>query len=288
VAEKFTLWELGSRGVPAPVLLTGYYEPLLEARLEPGGEFQYPLYRRPDDLVEVVSRESAGAGKKRVVRMEGGQAGPYYSRREIDREGALRGRGLEIAWVRDPWEVFVLHVQGSGQLRLGDGKTVRVGFAASNGRPYRSIGRVLIEQGYLAERETSLERVREFLQRNPALAEEIYCMNERYVFFRTLSEPDGPLGALGVPLTPGRTVATDLTIFPRGALGYLVSRQPVFDESGRMTAWKPLRRFVFNQDTGAAMKGPSRVDLFFGSGDQAGRAAGQMREEGRIYLLLAK
>jgi membrane-bound lytic murein transglycosylase A len=288
VQENFTVWEIASDGYPKPVLLTGYYEPLLEGRLEPAGEFQYPIYRRPDDLIEEISGEPSKGGKKRVFRMERGQDCPYYSRREIDREGALQGKGLEIVWLRNSWDRFVLHIQGSGQVRLPDGKTLRVGFAGSNGRPYRSIGRYLIDQGFLAEKEISLGRVKDFLERNPALAEEIYCVNERYIFFRTLSEPDGPVGALGVPLTPGRSVATDPAIFPQGALGFLVSRQPVLDLSGKRVAWKPLRRFVFNQDTGAAIQGPSRVDLFLGSGEEAGEAAGQMKEEGRLYLLIAK
>jgi membrane-bound lytic murein transglycosylase A len=290
VEENFTLWEVTSGGGPIPVLLTGYYEPLLEGSLDPRGEFQYPIYRRPDDLIEVISGESpaGAAGRKRVIRIEKGKPVPYYSRREIDAEGVLRGRGLEIVWLKDPWERFVLHIQGSGQVRLRDGKMIRVGFAASNGHPYRSIGRYLIDRGLLPEKETSLERIKEFLQMNPSRAGEIYHINERYVFFRSLSGPEGPWGALAVPLTPGRSVASDLTIFPRGALGYLVSRQPVLDESGRRVAWKPLQRFVFNQDTGAAMKGPSRVDFFFGSGEEAGGAAGYMREEGRLYFLLAK
>ncbi len=288
VGENFTIWEIASDGNPKPVLLTGYYEPLLEGSLERGGEFQYPIYRRPDDLMEESSGESPKGAQKRVFRMERGQACPYYSRREIDREGALQGRGLEIVWLRSRWDRFVLHIQGSGQVRLADGKRLRVGFAGSNGRPYRSIGRYLIDQGYLAEKETTLDRVEDFLERNPALAEEIYCVNERYIFFRTLSELNGPVGALGVPLTPGRSVATDPAVFPQGALGFLVSRQPVVDGTGRRVGWKPLRRFVFHQDTGSAIKGPSRVDLFFGSGEEAGTAAGKMKEEGRLYLLMAK
>jgi len=220
--------------------------------------------------------------------MENGREVPYYSRREIDTEGALQGKGLEIVWLKDPWERFVLHIQGSGQVRLPDGNTLRVGYAASNGRPYRSIGRYLIDQGFLNEKDISMERVRKFMQNNPGSAEEIFSYNERYIFFRIILDSEGPQGALGVPLTPGRSIAADLTIFPPGALAYLMSRQPELDESGNVVGWKPLRRFVLNQDTGGAIKGPGRVDLFFGSGERAGTAAGEMREEGRIYLLLAK
>jgi membrane-bound lytic murein transglycosylase A len=273
IRENFHFWELGRKNSSNSILLTGYYEPILEGSLAAEGDYRYPLYRRPDDLREVIPGESAS---------------PYYSRREIDTEGALREKGLELVWLKDPWERFVLHIQGSGQVRLPDGKIVRVGYAGSNGRPYRSIGRYLIEQGFLNDKNISMEKIRDFIQRNPGLAQEVFNYNERYIFFRILPDSEGPVGALGVPLTPGRSIATDLILFPPGALAYLISREPDLDESGKVVGWKPIRRFVLNQDTGSAIKGPGRVDLFFGSGERAGAAAGEMREEGRIYFLLAK
>ena len=273
VREAFTFWEVTSGGGTRPILLTGYYEPVVEGQLEPGGGYLYPIYRRPEDLVGITAR---------------GQSAPYYSRKEIDCQGVLRGKGYELAWLKDPWERFVLHVQGSGQVRLPDGRTLRVGFAASNGRPYRSIGRYLVEQGFLSEQELSLSRVQEFLRQHPERRDEILSINERYIFFRFIPGKEGPIGSLGFPLTPGRTVATDPTVFPPGALAYLIARQPVFDEAGRLKAKKTLRRFVLNQDTGAAMKGPERVDFFCGSGEAAGKIAGTMREEGKIYFLDAK
>jgi membrane-bound lytic murein transglycosylase A len=285
IRENFQFWELSRGNTSGSILLTGYYEPILEGNLEGGGEYRYPLYRRPDDLVALPAD---GLSPGRVVRIEKGREVPYYSRREIDTEGALQGKGLEIVWLKDPWERFVLHIQGSGQVRLPDGRTLRVGYAGSNGLPYRSIGRYLIDQGFLDEKEMSMERVREFIQNNPSRVEEIFQYNERYIFFRLLPEGEGPLGALGIPLTPGRSIATDLTIFPPGALAFLVSRQPDLDESGRIKGWKILSRFVLNQDTGGAIEGPGRVDLFFGNGERARTAAGEMREEGKIYLLLAK
>lgn len=285
IRENFHFWGLSRENSSEFILLTGYYEPILEGNLEAGGEYRYPLYRRPNDLVELPPD---GFSPRLVARMENGRAVPYYSRREIDTEGSLQGKGLELVWLRELWERFVLHIQGSGQVRLPDGRTLRVGYAASNGRPYRSIGRYLIDQGFLNEKEISMERIREFIQGNPGWAEEVFNYNERYIFFRFLPDSEGPSGALDVPLTPGRSIATDLTVFPPGALAYLVSRQPVQDESGRIVGWKPLRRFVLNQDTGAALKGPGRVDLFFGGGEKAGMAAGGMREEGKIFFLLAK
>ena len=290
VRETFVFYELRREYSSPSILLTGYFEPVLEGNWVADGEYRYPLYGRPEDLHEQMPAEDfpETGVSRRMVRMEGGQAVPYYSRRQIDTEGALRGRGLELVWLRDPWERFVLHIQGSGQVRLPDGMTIRVGYAASNGRPYRAIGRYLREQGYLDEKEISMQRIREFLQSNPGRAEEILNINERYIFFRSLADSEGPQGALGVSLTPGRSIATDLALFPPGALAYLVSRCPDLDESGKLAGWKTLRRFVLNQDAGGAILGPERVDLFFGTGDRAGRAAGEMKEEGKIYFLLAK
>jgi len=290
VREAFTFWEVTSGGGARPIVLTGYYEPIVEGQLEPGGEYLYPIYGRPEELIKKKARDNSGEwpSKNRIGGQERGQAAPYYSRKEIDCQGVLRGKGYELAWLKDPWERYVLHVQGSGQVRLPDGRTFRVGFAASNGRPYRSIGRYLVEQGFLNEQELSLSRVQEFLRQHPERRDEIFSINERYIFFRFIPGKEGPIGSLGFPVTPGRSVATDPTVFPPGALAYLIAREPVFDEAGRLKARKTLRRFVLNQDTGAAMKGPERVDFFCGSGEAAGKVAGAMREEGKIYFLHAK
>jgi membrane-bound lytic murein transglycosylase A len=290
IRERFTFWEAQRRGEDAPVLLTGYYEPVVKGNTSPGGAYQYPLYGRPLDLMEVKTGQPLLDGNHRrcISRFEEGQRVPYYSRREIDTEGVLKGRGLELVWLSDPWERFMLHVQGSGLVQFPDGRRIRVGYAGSNGRPYRSIGRVLAERGLLKEDELSLVRVREFLQDNPRLMEEIFNENERYIFFRVLPMMEGPNGSLGVPLTAGRSIATDPGVYPPGALAYLVSRQPVWDEDGKIIGKKMIQRFVFNQDTGAAMQGPGRADLFFGIGNDAGMAAGMMKEEGRIFLLKAR
>jgi membrane-bound lytic murein transglycosylase A len=289
MVEKF--WFLGrpEEEKGPPLLLTGYYEPIFEGSLESGPEFRYPLYRCPDDLMEIRNGDSSiGNGTKKIGRLEKGEWVPYYSRSEIDSQGVLQGKGYEMAWLRDPWERFVLHIQGSGKIRLPDGKILRVGFAGSNGRAYRGIGQYLVRQGYFPEQELSLRRVWEFLREHPEKAEEVLNQNERYVFFRTMPKGNGPYGALGFPLTAGRSVALDPRVYPQGALGYLVARQPVLNESGRPMGKIALRRFILNQDTGAAMKGSSRIDLFCGTGEKAGLAAGEMRDEGKIYFLLAK
>lgn len=287
VLRIFDLSEAKGGAAPGPTILTGYYEPVFEGSARPGGGYPYPIYRIPADLIKVKSgsREEAG---ERVIRYEKGAAVPYYSRREIDTAGVLQGKGYEIAWLKDPLDRFILHVQGSGQIRLPDRTLIRVGYAGSNGRQYRSIGRYLVEKGWLKEGQASLRQIKDFLRRRPGMMEEVLNANERYVFFRPLTHKGGPLGALGVPLVAGRSVATDLTIFPPGALAYLTAQQPVCDASGRVGGRRPLRRFVLNQDTGAAMKGPDRIDFFCGSGERAGAIAGVMKEDARIYFLVRK
>ena len=210
---------------------------------------------------------------------------PYYSREEIDSRGALLGKGYELAWLKDPWERFVLHIQGSGQIRTPEGKIFRVGFAGSNGRPYRGVGQYLVQSGYFPEQDLSLRRVRQFLVENPEKAEEILNRNERYIFFRSIETGEGPYGSLGVSLTAGRSIATDHRLYPQGALAYLIARRPVLNGGGKTVTKSPLRRFVLNQDTGAAMKGCCRVDFFWGTGERAGLMAGELREEGKIYFL---
>jgi membrane-bound lytic murein transglycosylase A len=288
ILEKFVLIGRPGEDSGAPLLVTGYYEPVLEGSLEPREGYGYPIYRRPDDLVEVNGGNSGPANGKKIGRLDGGEFVPYYSREEIDSRGSLAGKGYELAWLKDPWERFVLHVQGSGQIRTPEGKTIRVGFAGSNGRPYRGIGQYLVQAGCIADQDLSLRRVREFLRENPEKAEEILNRNERYIFFRHLEGGEGPYGSLGVSLTPGRSVATDHAVYPQGALAYLITARPVLNGKGRTIGKAPLRRFVLNQDTGAAMKGSGRVDYFWGSGEKAGQPAGEQRDEGKIYFLAAK
>jgi membrane-bound lytic murein transglycosylase A len=219
-----------------------------------------------------------------IARLNGEQLVPYYSRREIDGMGRLKNKGYEIAWAKDPIDLFFLHVQGSGMLRLRDGSTLAVGYAASNGRAYRSIGRVLVERGKMAAEEVTMQRLRQYLREHPAERDEILAQNESYIFFRFLS--GGPLGSLEVALTPGRSIATDARIFPKAALALLVSQKPVFDVEGRLARWQPFTRFVVNQDAGSAIKGENRVDLFFGAGELAGQSAGVMKSPGRLYFFL--
>lgn len=291
VSENFTFVGRSEEDPRPPLLLTGYFEPVLEGSVEPRDGYLYPIYRLPDDLVEMnggISSPGNGNGKKKIGRMENGNFIPYYAREEIDSRGALMGKGYELAWLKDPWERFVLHIQGSGQIRTPEGKIIRVGFAGSNGRFYRGVGQYLVHLGFIPDQDLSLRRVREFIRENPEKAEEIFNQNERYIFFRFIESAEGPYGSLGVALTAGRSIATDHSVYPQGALAYLIARQPVLNGGGKTIGRAPLRRFVLNQDTGAAMKGSSRVDFFWGSGEKAGWMAGEQRDEGRIYFLAMK
>lgn len=273
---------------PGEVLVTGYYEPVIAGAPRPTDEARVPVHGRPADLVTVRLREFAeGLPDERITgRIDDGRLVPYFTRREIQEEGALDGRGLEIAWVEDRVDLFFVEVQGSGAIRYPDGTELRIGFAGSNGRPYRSIGRLLIEEGRIPREEMSMQAIRAYLEANPGEVSRILEHNQSYVFFRPLTTP--PLGSLGVPVTGGRSIATDYRIFPPAALAFLETTRPMLDERGRVVEGAPLTRFVLNQDTGGAIRGPGRVDFFWGRGDEAARAAGLMQQQGRLFFLLPR
>jgi membrane-bound lytic murein transglycosylase A len=261
LSQHFELVQAAGRDGRGDVLFTGYYEMTLPASLVPTAEFVYPLYTVPPDL-------------------------PSFTRREIDTEGKLRGRQLELAWLQDAIEGFFLHVQGSGKLHLSDGRTFRVQYAASNGHPYRSIGRLLIDEGRIAREAMSLQSIRRYLRDHPEERTRVLNANPRYVFFRRVEQ--GPHGSLNVPLVPGRSIATDHRLFPPAGVAFIQTQQPVFNGQGEITSWQPLSRFVFNHDTGGAITGPGRVDVFWGSGALAEMAAGHMQHPGRLFFLLPR
>jgi len=287
LARDFVLYRATGLDGEGRMLCTGYYEPLLEGALVPGGAYRWPLYRRPPDLIEVRLKDfSSGLPDERLRgRVDGSWLKPYYTRQEIDRRGALTGRNLELAWVDDPIALFFLHVQGSGRVRLPGGETVLVGYDGANGRAYRSLGARMVELGLLAPEEVSLQTIRAWLIGHADQAADLLDYNQSYVFFRFLKE--GPLGNINVPLTPGRSVALDHLLFPKGALAWLDTRRPRA-EGDIVASWEPLTRFVFVQDTGGAIRGPGRLDLFFGHGPAAETEAGHMKEPGRLYLLVLK
>jgi membrane-bound lytic murein transglycosylase A len=272
IRERFHVLQSPGRDERGEVLFTGYYEIELEGSLVPSARFPYPLYKRPPDLLDGEANP--------------GQAGSYYTRREIDGEGKLRGRGLELFWLRNPVDGFFLHVQGSGQIRLPDGQVQRVHYAASNGYPYYSIGRILLEAGRLPRDAMSLQGLRRYFRDHPEETTRVLYRNPRYIFFRPVAQ--GPQGNLGLILVPGRSIAADQRLFPPGGLAFVQIQQPVLNAQGEITAWRPASRFVFNHDTGSAITGPGRVDLFWGSGAQAEMAAGHMQHTGKLFFLLKR
>jgi membrane-bound lytic murein transglycosylase A len=289
VAQSFDVYRVRSEKNPEQSLVTGYYEPIVEGRLERNDSFSHPLYGLPPDLltIDLAAFDPRRFPDERLVgRTQGNRVVPYFTRAEIDGGEKLDQYGGQLVWLSDPVDAFFLHVQGSGVVRLPDQSFQRVGYAGANGRPYRSIGKILIERGALSNESMSLQAIRTYLRDHPESRDELLWHNESYVFFRWVKE--GPLGSLNLPLTAGRSIATDPRYFPRGALAYLESKKPRLDEAGQVLSWEPLSRWVLNQDTGGAIKGPGRVDLFCGTGDQAEWLAGPMKHSGKLYILVKK
>ena len=266
-------------GSEANGLFTGYYEVELQGARAPSERFPVPLYRRPPDLLSANLGSFADdlAGRTVFGRVAADRFVPYFSRAEIE-AGALAGRGLELLWLPDPVEAFLLHVQGSGRVRLAEGGTIRVGFAASNGLPFFAIGRALIDRGALPADKASMPEIRAWLKAHAQEGRQIMDRNRRYIFFREIGE-DGPVGAEGVALTAGRSLAVDTALLPLGAPVWLDAHWP--GDPAR-----PLRRLMVAQDTGSAIKGAVRGDFFWGTGDAAFAEAGRMKSTGRYWFLL--
>ena len=287
IKKDFVLYRsVGSNG-GGRVLFTGYYEPVLACRLNKDDVYKYPLYKRPDDIVEIdLSLFGNGFPKNKIFgRLEGRKVVPYYSREEIDQKNAFAGRDLEILWCADILDIYTLQVQGSGKVDLGDGNVISVLYDGQNGRPYRSLGKYLIDAGAIPRDKMSLQAIREYLRAHPEEIFKILNQNPSYVFFRIDMGPS--VGNIGVPLTPGRSIATDSKLFPKGAIGIIHTEKPVI-ENNAIKEWAPFTRFVLNQDTGGAIRGPGRVDLFWGQGPEAEISAGYMQQEGELYFLVRK
>lgn len=243
-------------GAGTQALITGYYEPLLDGSRVPDAAHRYPLYRLPPDPTR-------------------------FDRAEID-AGALAGQGLELLWVSDPVDAFFLHVQGSGRVRLPDGEIIRAGFAGTNERDYVSIGRAMVDAGIMSKEEVTAQSIRAYLAAHPDEVAGWLHKNPRYVFFRDLgpSQELGPIGALNVPLTPGRSVAVDPEFVSLGLPLWLNTTRP---DSGA-----PVQRLVAAQDKGGAIKGPGRLDLFWGAGDEAEELAGLMKQPGQYWIIVPR
>ncbi len=277
---RFRPWRVVNPDESTEGLVTGYYEPLLRGSRERSKSFSHAIYGVPDDLLVVDLGELYPELKNFRLRgrLDGRRVVPYWPRAELTpQSAALAGKAL--LWVADPIELFFLQVQGSGRVELPDGRRVRVGYADQNGHPYQSIGRWLVDKGELKLEDASMQGIQAWARANPKRLHELLNVNPSFVFFRELPDNGGgPPGALGVPLTPGRSIAVDPRAVPLGAPVFLATTQPA---SGQ-----PMQRLVLAQDTGGAIKGAVRADFFWGFGAEAGAQAGRMRQKGEMWVLL--
>jgi membrane-bound lytic murein transglycosylase A len=264
--------------------LTGYYEPVLKGSRKAEGRFQTPIYRRPPDLVNVVAetqRASKSDGLTHVRQTANGVE-PFATRAEIE-QGALKGKGLELLYLACPVDTFFMHIQGSGRIELTDGTTVRLNYDGKNGHPYSSIGRYLIAKGLFPADRMSLQALRKWLRADSARGQQVMWQNASFIFFRELEghEAEGPLGALSVPLTAGRSLAVDTAYHTLGAPIYVAA--PSLKHATKAGGFN---RLMVAQDVGSAIKGPERGDIYFGTGDKAGRLAGITKNKGTFFALL--
>lgn len=267
--------------------LTGYYEPVIDGSRVPTAEFTAPLYRRPPNLVASGARSLGGVFPSKGVKV-GRRVGrrtivPYYTRGEIE-DGAIDGWHLEICWVRNQIDVLFAQIQGSARIRLQDGAILRVNYDSYNGWPYSSVGRVLIDRGLMTKDEVSMQRIRAWMEANPDQAREVRRQNQSYVFFRVmnLADNDEAMGAQGVPLMAGRSIAVDRALHAYGTPFFIEADLPIVSDK----AATPFRRLMIAQDTGSAIVGMARADIYFGAGADAARVAGRIKHPGRFVMLV--
>lgn len=298
LTEEFELYRFRWHG-REPILITGYHAPVYAGSLTPDEQYRFPLYATPQDMVEIrldrfnenILRKGEGSRKQRVpARVEGGQVLPYYARAEIDGQGVLAGRGLELVYLRDYFQAFSFHVQGGGFVRLPNGRFLRLNYAGSNGHSYRSIGRVVVNEGKIPEHEISMQALAAYFQKHPEELERVCFQNPSYVFYATdgtqheqLEGDQFPNGVLGFPVTTRRSIATDKRYFPGGGLAFIRGEQ-----RGLEGAARPFSAFVVDQDTGGAIR-ENHIDWFLGAGEQAEHDAGLLKDAaGEVYFLLLR
>ena len=277
ILASFDVYESVGCDDAGTVLFTGYYTPIFDASLTPTAEYRWPLYKTPPDLVKDANGECVGRKLP-----DGTIEKSYYSRREID-QGAIKGQ--ELVYLKGRFEAFVCTVEGSAQLRLPDGSMFKVGYQANNGKNYTSVGQALVEAGLLPKEQLTLSNLIKFFHQNPEKMDEFLPRNERYVFFQKTDT--APVGSLGVPVTDRCSIATDKSLFPRGCLAFVDTQAPLAMASGEPVKAR-WRHFALDQDSGGAIRAAGRADIYVGVGDQAGRIAGWMLDEGRLYYLFLK
>lgn len=286
IAQRYRVYRSIGGPESGQVLFTGYYEPHLKGRLTPDARFRYPVYAMPKDLMVIDLSPFAEEfkGKRIIGRQQGDTVVPYPDRQAIETDNDFASKALPIAWVDDRVDLFFLQIQGSGRIYLANGEFLRVHYHGANGRPYRSIGRLLIDKGKIPAEKMSMQRLKAYLHDHPTEVDAILNHNPSYVFFKT--ETSGPIGAIGVDLTPVRSVAVDRRVFPMAAPVFLQTKIPVVDGNGHIDRWIDFSAFALNQDTGGAIRGPGRVDIFWGNGPYAQIAAGHLQHEGNFYVLI--
>ncbi len=268
--------------------VTGYYEPVIDGSRTQTDVYTVPVYRRPSNLFVRGFKQDAPSlpNKGQVFRKIGRRKlVPYYDRAEIE-DGAIAGRGLEICWLKNQTDLLFAQIQGSARIRLEDGSTIRINYDAHNGYPYTAVGRILIDRGIIPKEQMSMQKIREWMEQNPDGAKELRRQNRSYVFFREvpLSDKDEAVGAQGVPLTPGRSIAVDKALHVYGTPFFIEGELPIESEQSKT----PFRRLMIAQDTGSAIVGPARADLYFGAGADAGRVSGRLRNNMRFVILVPK
>jgi membrane-bound lytic murein transglycosylase A len=268
--------------------VTGYYEPVIDGSKTQNEVYNVPVYRRPSNLfVRGTNQNSAGLPNKGQVFRKIGRRKlvPYYDRAEIE-DGAIEGRGLEICWLRNQTDLLFSQIQGSARVNLDDGSTIRINYDAHNGYPYTPVGRILIDRGIIPRDQMSMQKIREWMEQNPEGADELRRQNRSYIFFREvqLSDKDEAVGAQGVPLTPGRSIAVDKSLHVYGTPFFIEGQLPIESEQSKT----PFHRLMIAQDTGSAIVGPARADLYFGAGVDAGKIAGRLKNNMRFVMLVPK
>ena len=286
IRTHFRVYRSTGRPVKKDVLFTGYFEPLLHGSRFPGPGYPVPVYTRPSDLVDIDLGAFAADLKGRTItgKYTGRSVVPYPTRGGIRRQAGFDRIAPPVVWLRDETDLFILQVQGSGRIELEDGRQFNVLYDGSNGRPYRSVGRLLIDQGRIPADQMSMQAIRNYLRRHPREAQAILDQNPRYIFFKKALQ--GPLGALGQMLTPLRSLAVDRSMLPSAALAFIVVPMPQVNRSGTIEKWSPYHGFALAQDAGSAIKGPGRIDLFMGAGPRAAVAAGHLKHTGALYFLV--
>ncbi len=291
IKKNFYLYRADTVGPKNGVTFSSYYEYGLSASLVPTEEFRYPLYGRPPELIDAPLEkfDPKKRGERVVGKVVGRELQPYYTREEIDSYQNLKGRGLEIAWAKDPLEILFLQIQGSGWIVTPEGKTYHIRYTGDNGHPYRSVGLNLIQKGILTKENFSRQKMIDALtQMSEEKRQSFLNINPRYVFFEIVSDTVPIRGSLSVPLTAGRSIASDPKYYPPGAMAWIHTLKPIFDKDGNKIGAEEMRRFVFNQDEGGAIKGPHRIDFFSGKGPEAKKMAENLWYPGEIYLLIIK